>query len=447
MKVLSSLIIAALLGAASVSGEVYRVALKKMKSQRELYMEAGLPLPNAMPYEVKEDGEVVYKLPTLRHKYGGLFGDANPSSALVVLHDFQNAEYHGELTIGGQNFAVIWDTGSSNVWVPGTKCDSCGDHVKYDSAKSGSFKEDGRSFDIAYGSGPVSGFLSTDDAKVGSLAIPELTFAEVTNAAGLGMAYSKGRFDGLVGLGWPSIAVNGVEPLFSRMVRLGLVTKPVFTFFLGQQHEQDGELVLGDIDTTRFKGDIFYVPLMATNYWSVKLDAMKLGEENLTGEAMAIVDSGTSLIAGPSHHVAALAEKIGATPMPQNPALNIISCEKRDSLPDIVFTMNGRDFAIKPEDYLISVGEIPGLGKQCLLGFMAMDTPSGDMWILGDVFMRKYFTVFDYGNKQVGFAEPDFSKLPAPNSASDADADNLGARGPAVEASEWHMDRLEKFLA
>jgi hypothetical protein len=53
-----------------------------------------------------------------------------------------------------QDFEVIFDTGSSNLWVASKQCDSsCGRHPEYSSGASSTYVANGTLFEIVYGSG------------------------------------------------------------------------------------------------------------------------------------------------------------------------------------------------------------------------------------------------------------------------------------------------------
>jgi len=103
----------------------------------------------------------------------------------VPINDYQNAQFYGDITIGGQSFSVIFDTGSSNLWVPSKQCHwyKCWFHHKYDSSASKTYVKDGREFKVQYGSGPVQGIFDKDSVVVGGLTVPGQVFAEVTQVS------------------------------------------------------------------------------------------------------------------------------------------------------------------------------------------------------------------------------------------------------------------------
>merc|ERR1711948_164290 len=130
-------------------------------------------------------------------------------------------------------------------------------------------------------------------------------------------------------------------------------------------------------------------------YWQVALGDAKLGGVSVSSTKSAIVDSGTSLLAGPTAEVKAIAEKLGATSVMGR--AYAVDCSK--VVPSLTFTLGGKDFALTKGDLILQQS-----GSQCILGLMGIEVPSGPLWILGDVFMRKYYVKFDWGQKRLGLA-------------------------------------------
>jgi len=324
------------------------------------------------------------------------------STESVIIKDYANAQYYGEVMIGTppQKFTVIFDTGSSNFWVPKINCRDCGhDKSTYDHTISKSFQEDGSDFSIQYGSGPVHGFFSVDSlALADDMVIEHQKFAEVSNAGGLGQAYAYGHFDGILGLGFEGLSEGGANTVLKNAIDQNVVRDSVFAFDLGDN--QDGELTFGGYDESKFKGEITWVNLSEASYWLIDIDDVSVGRIS-SGKTNGIVDSGTSLITGPSAKIAHIAHSVGAKRdfMGQYH----FPCSKVGDVPDLEFTIDGKAWTVPGEDLVIQAG------GTCLFALMAMDMPPpAPQWILGDVFMRQYYTIFDYGNERVGFAETNY---------------------------------------
>eukprot|EP01027_Heterolobosea_sp_BB2_P020828 GEZU01029746.1.p1 GENE.GEZU01029746.1~~GEZU01029746.1.p1 ORF type:complete len:390 (-),score=165.66 GEZU01029746.1:107-1276(-) len=328
----------------------------------------------------------------------------------VPVSNTENAQYYGPIALGTpeQQFNVVFDTGSSNLWVPSSKCKltdlACKLHHKYYSSKSSTYVANGTEFEIQYGSGSMQGFLSQDVLNIGGLKVHNQTFAEAT--AEPGMSFVVAKFDGIMGLAFETISVDHVTPVFYNLVSQGLVSQALFSFFLSNNPANQGEMMLGGINPARYTGPITYVDLTSETYWEFKMDDFLFDGQSQgwcpsTG-CKAIADTGTSLLAGPTDVMSALNSKLGATAI--NGEAVFPNCDVVSSLPDVQIVLNGKQFTLTPDQYVLKV---TSLGKtECLSGFMGIDIPApiGPLWILGDVFIRPYYTVFDFENARVGFA-------------------------------------------
>lgn len=387
---------AVLLG--SAQAEVHKMKLKKIPLSEQL---------QSIPIESQLRG--------LGQKYMGarpqshrdaIFQDTSihvDGNHPVPISNFMNAQYFSEISIGTppQDFKVILDTGSSNLWVPSSQCGSiaCYLHSKYDSSASSTYKANGSDFEIRYGSGSLSGFVSQDDVTIGDITVTGQDFAEATSEPGLAFAF--GRFDGIMGLGFDRLSVNGIVPPFYNMVNQKKIDDAVFAFYLsGESGGDDSEITFGGVDKDHYTGKITEIPLRRKAYWEVDFDSISFGNETAELDNTGVIlDTGTSLIALPSDLAELLNKEIGAKKSYNGQYT--VECSLRDKLPDITFTLSGYDFAISSYDYIL---EVQG---SCISTFMGMDFPApvGPLAILGDAFLRKWYSIYDLGKGTVGLAK------------------------------------------
>ena len=306
--------------------------------------------------------------------------------------------FYGEISLGSpeQKFNVLFDTGSSNLWVPSSKCTTCLHHNRFDASKSSSYKENGTRIELD----GVGGFLSTDNLKIGSTVVEAQTFAEATEEPG---RFVLAKYDGILGLGFPKLSVDGVVTPFENMVDQKLIDESVFSFYLNKdpKGKVGGELIFGGVDKEHFDGEITYAPLTEQAFWKFKMDGFGVagGSANdfCNGGCDVIANTGISLIAMPMEEADKLNKQIGATPL--GTGAYTVDCAKISTLPEVTFTISGRKFTLTGNEYVVQA-ESPQ-GKLCITAFLGFEIP---FWILGDVFLSKYYSVYDWGQKRIGFA-------------------------------------------
>lgn len=187
-------------------------------------------------------------------------------------------------------------------------------------------------------------------------------------------------------------------PPFYQMVNQKLLDKAVFAFYLGKEDE-GSEAVFGGVDKDHYTGKIEYIPLRRKAYWEVDFDAIAFGDEVAELENTGVIlDTGTSLNTLPTDLAELLNAEIGAKK--GFGGQYSIDCAKRDSLPDITFTLAGSNYTLPASDYILE------LGGSCVSTFTPLDMPEpvGPLAILGDAFLRRYYSVYDLEKNAVGLA-------------------------------------------
>jgi len=201
-------------------------------------------------------------------------------------------------------------------------------------------------------------------------------------------------------------------------------------------------IILGEPSPNLYEGEMFWLPVSEESYWQVEMDDILLNGQKSNicqGNCKLVIDTGTSIMTGPPDDL-----KYLLTMVP------LSSCENvEENLPVIGFSVGGNILEMKPSEYVLfshhtkyafvetenKVMKVKNTNKlrekselltfsditnsdhfsenksnkksrSCKRAFMPLDVPPprGPLWVLGDIFLRKYFVIFDRDQKRMGFA-------------------------------------------
>lgn len=333
-----------------------------------------------------------------------------------------------------QEFTVIFDTGSGNLILPSTKCKmaGCDTHRKYDRSDSSTAdavlneKGEGEA-EISFGTGDVDGDFYKDKMCIGNSLCTEVDF--IGSSRQSSEPFRETPFDGILGLGFKDLSMGEGFNIVDDFVGAGQMPTGQFSVFLDDQGTSS--ITFGGIRPELLASPVVWASVKKPSYWQIGIDDITFNNlpTNLCPNGCEVaVDTGTSMLAGPSDLVAALSEKVDVKD----------DCSNFAMLPNLGFQIGDKVLNLRPEDY---VDQSPG---SCSFSLMALDVPppKGPLFIFGDPFLRRFVTVFDRAQSRVGFAVANKNGRENPNSVIASVAgdrkvqegsafDNIGS-GPSV---------------
>lgn len=338
--------------------------------------------------------------------------------------NWRNSAYVGDLLLGSprmQRLRVSFDTASGQVILPSSRCKSqaCQEHARYAAGASASSRDvnaDGSQVrflpgslllrrdaitvgvsSIDHGSGNAYGDLVMDQVCIGgSQHCTELGLVAVTNMSDV--PFRAMAQDGIVGLGMGKLAAN---PVFHPLSSFQTNGSKSFSLWLGADQ---GELSIGSFHPSRLLSGstLDWTPVLRPEegYWQFSVDVLKIGNQTLAcsenSSCRAVIDTS--------------AAGLGFPPAIYRPLMSAVgkACEGPKVTFEVQAVGHSLHLELEPKDYRDS---------SCEPMFVATDLPEAfkDVLVLGQPFLQKYFTSFDWETRRLGFglANPEVRVTPS----------------------------------
>jgi len=249
---------------------------------------------------------------------------------------------------------------------------------------------------------------------------------------------------GLLGLAWQQIASSGASPFWETLANGGAWDSPVMAFHLSRfvddatasTLEPGGSFTMGFVNQDLYTGDIDYQNIAGTeSYWLLALTAMTVQGNSITvpsgTSSYAAIDTGTTLIGGPSTEIAAIFAQIPGSAAGTGNYDGYYTYPCSTSV-NVTMTFGGRSWPISAADFQLA--QISS--SQCLGAFFELETDSSaPSWIVGDTFLKNVLSVFRFNPPSVGFAELSSAASSASEVTGSVPTATIGSVAAAVSAT------------
>ncbi|KZP23609.1 acid protease [Athelia psychrophila] len=370
---------------------------------RSLAMFALLSLPESAAIQPQAG----LKLPLTRTRIHrpASFHDGVLTSDVSVVNSKEYA-YLVVMSIGGQNFSLILDTGSSDLWVVSSDCQDsdCKGVPTYSSSSSSAFQALNKPFSLSYLEGSASGTVATDNVALGPYTISSQIFAPANHTRGLDL--SNTATSGILGLSFPFAASIPATQGHTLLDNIFASLNDYDRFFAYKLGRAASSFTIGQLDPyiANSTDGFAYTPVTGLDqtvydYWKLPLRGITIDSKTLplsrslvpgSKTPIAVLDTGTTLILGPTVDVDNFWASVGGNGTVRKNANTSnweVQCTRAVSVGFVLGDdASAKEYAVHPED--ISWGESTSPGGWCMGGIQANDDVNSADWLLGDVFLR-----------------------------------------------------------
>lgn len=293
---------------------------------------------------------------------------------------------------------VQLDTGSFELWVNPTCssltssdkifCDATGSYVV---SKSTTAKTTNLGKTLAYGIGSANITYVKDSIALPGAATP------MTNVQ-FGVATSSvDEFSGILGIGYGNGLTTDYPNFVDELALQNQTAVKAFSVGLGSKTEQEGAIVFGGVDTSKFSGKLATLPIVPADespdgvprYW-VSMNNMSLTPPSGASKTYAntsidvFFDTGATLTLLPQALADAIGKDFGSSGAGSD-GYYTVDCRLNDLAGTVNFAFNGVTIKVPYSEFIRET--TTSLGTTCVLGITASDS----FTLLGDTFMRSAY--------------------------------------------------------